>query len=310
MSDWGQGAKNNNIGWGQGAANNNIGWGNSHKVSWAGDTEIVGLSFDADYQAVLDRATTLGYTLPTIEQQNLQNTLLLNMKADGVWDKLDVFYNFANNGSVGFATINWKSPSLYLASPTNNPTFTFNVGFTGVGTGFINTNFAPTNGVQYQQNNASRYLYLHTANGTGVLDGLNLLAGNGITRNNTTAQRINGPVVSSFDYSATREMKSIHRTSSTSTTLINGTTSAIRTTAASTVRDIVNQCVLKANTVTGLHTISMYAMGASMDRLEFTKDIDDNWIVGENVLKCDGFSKILDKLKELEVIDYNPKIDE
>ena len=42
MSDWGQGAKNNNIGWGQGAVNNNISWGNSHKVSWAGDTEIVG----------------------------------------------------------------------------------------------------------------------------------------------------------------------------------------------------------------------------------------------------------------------------
>lgn len=45
-------------------------------------------------------------------------------------------------------------------------------------------------------------------------------------------------------------------------------------------------------------------------RLEFTKDADDNWIVGENVLKCDGFSEIVDKLKELEIIDYNPKIDE
>lgn len=45
-------------------------------------------------------------------------------------------------------------------------------------------------------------------------------------------------------------------------------------------------------------------------RLEFTKDVDDNWIVGENVLICDGFSEIIDKLKELEVIEYNPKIDE
>lgn len=45
-------------------------------------------------------------------------------------------------------------------------------------------------------------------------------------------------------------------------------------------------------------------------RLEFTKDADDNWIVGENVLKCDGFYKIIDKLKELEVIDYNPVKDE
>ena len=42
MSDWGQGANNNNIGWGQGAINNNISWGNSHLVSWSGDTDIVG----------------------------------------------------------------------------------------------------------------------------------------------------------------------------------------------------------------------------------------------------------------------------
>ena len=45
-------------------------------------------------------------------------------------------------------------------------------------------------------------------------------------------------------------------------------------------------------------------------RLEFTKDADDNWIVGENVLKCEAFLHIIDKLKELEVIDFNPKLDE
>ena len=43
MSDWGQGAKNNDIGWGQGAVNNDIGWGSVHADSWSGDTDIVGL---------------------------------------------------------------------------------------------------------------------------------------------------------------------------------------------------------------------------------------------------------------------------
>ena len=43
MSDWGQGAKNNNIGWGQGAVNNDIDWGSVHSNSWSGDTDIVGL---------------------------------------------------------------------------------------------------------------------------------------------------------------------------------------------------------------------------------------------------------------------------
>jgi hypothetical protein len=42
MSDWGQGAKNNNIGWGQGAVNNDISWGASHLVSYSRDTDIVG----------------------------------------------------------------------------------------------------------------------------------------------------------------------------------------------------------------------------------------------------------------------------
>lgn len=42
MSDWGQGAKNNNIGWGQGAINNDISWGASHSESWSGDTDING----------------------------------------------------------------------------------------------------------------------------------------------------------------------------------------------------------------------------------------------------------------------------
>jgi hypothetical protein len=44
--------------------------------------------------------------------------------------------------------------------------------------------------------------------------------------------------------------------------------------------------------------------------LGFVKDANDNWITGENVLYCEAYKEILDKLKELEVIDYNPKLDE
>ena len=74
MSDWGQGSKNNNIGWGQGAVNNSINWGSVHADSWAGDTDIVGgSSYDADYQAILDYATTQSYTLPSDSQKLLQN---------------------------------------------------------------------------------------------------------------------------------------------------------------------------------------------------------------------------------------------
>ena len=43
MSDWGQGAKNNDIGWGQGASNNTVGWGSAHFVSWSPKTNLTGL---------------------------------------------------------------------------------------------------------------------------------------------------------------------------------------------------------------------------------------------------------------------------
>ena len=358
MSDWGQGAKNNNIGWGQGAANNNIGWGNSQKVSWAGDTEIVGTDgaspvntvaptisgtatigqtltsttgtwtsdtgvtgylyqwyrgatlitgatnntyvlvladvgfditcrvaatdtdgtsayvssnaiflFDANYKAVLDKGTDLGYTLPTLAQQKLQNTLLMNMKADGVWAKLDVFYNFANNGSLGFGTINWKNPSANLATAQNAPTFTSNVGFTGVGTGYVDTNFSGANGTQYQQNDASRYVYMYAASGTNPIDGLLSTTGNSIRITLSPTQQINqgtSPVTpSSFQFNTTRGMKSIHRTSITDVTLFNGTISENRL-ATSAARSTANQIVLRAGSAQGLHTVSMYAMGASL----------------------------------------------
>lgn len=271
MSDWGQGAKNNNIGWGQGSVNNNIGWGSVHANSWAGDTNIVGFAFDSDYQAILDRATELGYTLPTLEQQNLQNTLLINMKADGVWAKLDVFYNFANNGSQEFGTLNWKSPTTRQSTLIGTPNFISNQGFQGTGTSYINTNFNPTIGTNnYVQNNASRYVYMYTAGvSTNVsLDGILLNTRNSITRSSSPAQRINQAALNiapNFDFTATKGMKSIHRTNSTNVELFNDTTQGSRTVLSSAMENSV-QTILRGSsaTVFATHTISMYAMGASL----------------------------------------------
>ena len=44
MSDFGQGAVNNDIGWGQGASNNIIGWGFLHDISWSPSTDLTGLA--------------------------------------------------------------------------------------------------------------------------------------------------------------------------------------------------------------------------------------------------------------------------
>jgi hypothetical protein len=111
-------------------------------------------TFDADYQAVLDYATTQGYTLPSAGQRTLQNQLVVDLKAGGIWSKLDTFAVFATDGDSDYALIDWKRLSDYTAF--NSPTFTTNEGFTGNGTSsYINTNWNPnTQGVNYTQNDA------------------------------------------------------------------------------------------------------------------------------------------------------------
>lgn len=99
--------------------------------------------FDADYQAVLDYATTQGYTLPSAGQQLLQNQLVVDLKAGGIWSKLDTFRVYATDGDSDFALIDWKR--LIDCTAVNSPTFTTNQGFQSNGTSsYIDTNFNPT----------------------------------------------------------------------------------------------------------------------------------------------------------------------
>ena len=101
-------------------------------------------AFDADYQAVLDQASSLGYTAPSAAQQTLQNTLVTDLKTAGVWDKLDVFYVFATDGDSDYATLNWKTPTSFQTTKVNSPTFTTNQGYQGDGSSsYLDTNFNP-----------------------------------------------------------------------------------------------------------------------------------------------------------------------
>jgi hypothetical protein len=230
----------------------------------------VSTSFDADYQAVLDRATTLGYDLPTLAQQNLQNQLLIDLKAVGVWDKLDVFYNFAFSPSVGgvdFATLNWKAPTLNQCTLFNSITFISNEGFQGNGIDtYIDTNFQLASGVNYTLNNASRYIWMSIASGTGVFDGNSVASTNTIRRQSSSAQRINqgatgvSPI---FDYNSTSGLKSIHRTSVTNITLFNGNASETRIVTSAVVTS-ANHLILRSQAIYGAHTIGMFSAGASL----------------------------------------------
>lgn len=114
-------------------------------------------AFDSDYQAILDQASTLGYTAPSASQQTLQNTLVTDLKTAGVWDKLDALYVFATDGDSDYATLNFVAPSSFQATKVNSPTFTANEGFTGNGSSaYLDTNLnASTDTTNYTQNDAS-----------------------------------------------------------------------------------------------------------------------------------------------------------
>jgi hypothetical protein len=230
---------------------------------------IIADTFTAEYQAVISRAVALGYTLPSASVQAKQNTFLAALKTSGVWNKLDVFYCFAQDGSQEFATLNWKAPTLNQATLVNSPTWTSNQGFTGNGTSsYIDTNYQSVGAGNYTLNNASRYAYVRTLVANRVIDGVDVSTANSTTTFVSANQRINqsgGNISSSFDFSTSGAgMKSIHRTSSTSVTCYNDTTASSGLTATSTGLVTSNQVILRSASSYGSHQISMYAMGASM----------------------------------------------
>jgi hypothetical protein len=125
---------------------------------------------DPDYTAILNYATIQGYTLPTLAVQLHQNRLINDLKAAGIWGKLDSFVVFATNGNSNFALIDWKRLSQYTA--VNSPSFTPNQGFAGNGsTSYINTNYNPSvDGINFSQNNASMGIWRRIL-GAGISGG-------------------------------------------------------------------------------------------------------------------------------------------
>lgn len=97
-----------------------------------------GVTFDADAQAFFDRVTTAGGTLSTTEQ-NAVNTLVVQMKDDGIWSKMKVIYPMVGASAAACAQ-NLKSSS-FTGSFNGGWTFA-STGVNGNGTNsFFNTAF-------------------------------------------------------------------------------------------------------------------------------------------------------------------------
>jgi hypothetical protein len=97
--------------------------------------------FDADAQAFFNRVTTAGGTLSATEQ-NAVNTLVIQMKTDGIWTKMKAIYPMVG-ASAAACSQNLKSSSF---------TGTFTAGWTFASTGvtpngtsaYMNTGFLPS----------------------------------------------------------------------------------------------------------------------------------------------------------------------
>ena len=222
---------------------------------------------DAAYIFDYDYALVYYHYEDTAEAESiLQNQFMIAIKAAGVWDKLDALCVFRGSGD-GAALVDWKR----LSEVTNiDCTFDTTQGFIGDALipAYIDTGFAPgTMGVNYTQDDASRYFFPYAFSGAGPMDGSSGSGSrNKMLLNNSTDHKINQnvavPLSSAFQYTTTVQPKSIHRTSDTDVTLFNGTTSASRTGVSSGT--INNLFILRNNTDYADHTVAAYAAGASM----------------------------------------------
>jgi len=128
-------------------------------------------NFNGYYQAIIDYAKSQAYVLPTEAQQIVQNDVVNNLVAQGIWDDLDVFYVFANNGSSDFGRINWINPGTFNAVETSTglqtilPTWASNQGYTGTqlgfSYGFLRTFYNALTGTNFSQTDGSMFVYTY-----------------------------------------------------------------------------------------------------------------------------------------------------
>lgn len=105
---------------------------------------------------VISQGRTSGYAIPSYNNLVKYNGMHLRLHRADVWDDIDVFWVFANDGGQDYARLNHKDPTTFLLTLVNSPAFTSNVGFASDGaTSYEDTGWAPSNGVNFTQDDAS-----------------------------------------------------------------------------------------------------------------------------------------------------------
>lgn len=117
----------------------------------------------ADYDSAAVTLFAAMTTPPTEARKDAINSLIGSLKNAGLWSKLDVLQVFAAADSQA-AVLNWKNPATFTAAGVNTPTFTADRGYAGNGTtSYVDTTWAPTNGVNYTQDDATVFAWSRTS---------------------------------------------------------------------------------------------------------------------------------------------------
>jgi hypothetical protein len=231
-----------------------------------------GASFNSEYQAILDRATVLGYALPSAGVRTLQNTLVKDLVDGGVWAKLDHLKIYAGS-NADFSLINWITPANFLSTKVNSPTYGATFGFQGgVANEYLETGFIPSGSLNYKQNDASYFLYRKTEstlgqpqNYMGAFDGLNsaLIGSNGT--NNYETYMNSGGVTGNYGSGGTVGLALLNRNNSSNYDVwLNGSNLATVATSSSGIP--TNEFLTCKTNVTGSSNAqwSMEGAGAAL----------------------------------------------
>jgi hypothetical protein len=122
------------------------------KKSYLGNTLIFdNAGFESEYQAVLDKATLEGFSLPSANVQTAQNELVKTLKSNGAFVNMQSIGVFSGSNS-DFARIDWKNPNnVYSSFNTPSYDITNGFGFNGVNQ-YLSTNlYQPSSDYANQQ---------------------------------------------------------------------------------------------------------------------------------------------------------------
>lgn len=160
--------------------------------------ELMGGSlYSAQYMAVLNRASSLGYATPSDAVKSAQDIFVRSLVSNGIFAKLDILKVMATDGCASFSDLNWISPSSFKSS-RRNPQFTPLGGLVNNGgDSYVDIGWAPSNGINYQLNNCEHIIYYKN-----IFNNFTVNAADGTRTNGTTNQSVLNPQNSSITVNA------------------------------------------------------------------------------------------------------------